>query len=67
MSNKYPSTNDKRDDLIEEYRQCKTALQKIKERFEDHVYVYISTNYKNNTKLKLELTAEEAYNFSHIR
>jgi hypothetical protein len=53
MSNNYPSTNDKRDDLIEEYRQCKTALQKMKERFEDNIYLYTSINYKDNTRLKL--------------
>jgi hypothetical protein len=39
----------------------------MKERFEKYIYVYTSKIEKDNTRLKLRLTAEEAYNFCHLR
>jgi hypothetical protein len=67
LSDKYPSIVKNRDELIEEYRQCKTTLLKMKDRFQPFIYVYTSIDKKSKTKSRLQLTSEEAYKFSYIR
>jgi hypothetical protein len=42
-------------------------LKKMEDRFEKHVYLFISKDDKKMKRQRLKLTAEEAYNFSQLR